>query len=223
MNDRPIHILVTGFGPFPHVPVNPAEQIARLIAADQRFGRMGFRVTAHIFPTRWSILAGDVEDVIAAMKPDAVLHLGVAARRKMISIETMARLGSRRLLPDAAGLQEAHVTIQNRPGLPLRIAASAIPLQAVIMRAGAKVKLSNNAGRYLCNGLYAQSLWLRRQNNEQRPTLFIHIPMPAKAGGTVPVHRARSYRITAKHMARALGAALPLLAGSVRRQRTIKP
>lgn len=211
---RPIRILVTGFGPFPQVHVNPTDRIARALAGQKKFRHMGLDITAHIFPTRWSVLTGEVERVIAAAKADAVLHLGVAARRKAICIETVARLGSRRLLPDASGQQEPQASPAGVTHF--RIAAPAETLRVAIARTKAPVRLSNNAGRYLCNGLYAQSLQLRAKQSDPRPTVFIHIPMPAPKPGTVPKARRKTQRLSIAAMARALGETLPVLARQAR-------
>lgn len=223
MRQRPIHILVTGFGPFPHVPVNPSESIARAIAAQKRFARIGLRVSAHVFPTRWSIFGGELERVLAQTKADAVLHLGVAARRKAISVELVARAGTRRLLPDASGRQQGGTTGQHISAHAFRIAAPAMRIKTAIAEGGAKAALSNNAGRYLCNSLYAQSLNLRERKNERRPTLFLHIPMPAKKGGTQPKARTKHKRLPVDAMARAIAAAVPILAVEVRKSRIVRP
>ncbi|MGL4494840.1 MAG: hypothetical protein ACRCUX_03445 [Beijerinckiaceae bacterium] len=207
-----VRILVTGFGPFPHVRVNPTSALVAMLAKSRRFARLGIAIEAHVFPTRWSILNGELARVIAHAKADAILHLGVAARRRFISIETMARTGTRALLPDASG--KTRPGLHARKGQPsaFRIAASAQRLRAAMTGDTVQVKISNDAGRYLCNALYAQSLALAAQQQAKRRTVFIHVPLPRAPAGTVPLSWKRSRRMSLADMARALEAAVTTLA-----------
>ena len=211
-----IRILVTGFGPFPHVRVNPTQAIIKQLAQQRRFEHIGLAIVPHIFPTRWSILNTDVENVMANSEADAVLHLGVSARRKHISIETVARTGSRRMLPDASGASQAALPVRNTEPQHYRIAAPIGQIRAAIAHETSAVRLSNNAGRYLCNGLYAKSLALRATKQEKRPTLFIHVPMLAPAPGTVPKGRIRTKPMTLDVLTLAMTATLRVLATKVR-------
>ena len=82
-------ILVTGFGRFPGATSNPTTAIAMQIARAAR--RRGIDCIAHVFATTYAAVDRDLPRLIAAHRPDAVLMFGLAARRRHVSIEVLAR------------------------------------------------------------------------------------------------------------------------------------
>lgn len=214
---RKLTILVTGFGPFPGVRVNPSAQIAHDLAGARRFQRLGLDVKAHIFPTRWSAAARDLPGVIDRARPDAVLHLGVAARRRFIAVETIARPSPSMISPDAGGASVSGLT--KRGLVALRIAAPAGPLLASLRRATEASRLSNSAGRYLCNAIYHQSLDLRRDARAVRPTVFIHVPMPGAESSRLPSARIHTRKPGSAATLRGLEHVMLTLALAARREK----
>jgi pyroglutamyl-peptidase len=218
INDSRIRLLVTGFGPFPGVRVNPTARLAVMAAQSRRFARLGVAVEAHVFSTRWSAVARDLPPLIARLAPDAALHLGVAAKRRRVCVETVARPSPSMLAPDAGG-----ATAPRRPGASasraFAIAASTGPLLASFRRAGAAARLSNDAGRYLCNAVYHQSLSLRAAGRDPRPTVFVHVPMPGAPRSTIPVARMRTIKPSTQATLRGVENALLALALAARAQR----
>ncbi|WP_342359073.1 peptidase C15 [Terrarubrum flagellatum] len=212
---KPLKLLVTGFGPFPGIHVNPTDRLARLLARSGRFRRMGIAIEAHVFPTRWATVARDLPDVLKTTKPDAVLHLGVAGRRRKISVEMFARPSPSAISPDAGGKSAAPAS---RKGAALlrRIAAPAAPLLNALEKAGSASHLSHTAGRYLCNAIYHQSLSLRAEARDKRPTVFIHVPMPGPARASLPLSRVRSRKPGERATLKGLEEALLVLARAAR-------
>lgn len=154
-------LLVTGFGPFPGVPVNPCE---RLIAALAE-ARPGL-ATAR-FETLWTAPA---EVTRLAARADLVLMFGVAASERRIRYERVA-LPAVAAAPDARGALPAERRLAYRmSGLPVPALADAA------RRAGFPVRLSHSAGRYICNAAYGAALGANRR------TLFVHIPLPTRHG-----------------------------------------
>ncbi|MBN9060862.1 MAG: hypothetical protein BGP06_16255 [Rhizobiales bacterium 65-9] len=219
MARRALTLLVTGFGPFPGIPVNPTEGLARRLARSGRFRRIGIDVVAHVFATRWATVARDLPKVLAGVKPDAVLHLGVAGRRRKISIETIARPSPSRIAPDAGGRSAASSSDPTHGDAPLKIAAPAQPLLSGFIAAGAPAHLSNDAGRYLCNALYHQSLAQRRDQSSLRPTVFIHVPMPGPTRSSPPSARVRSRKPRERETINGLENAMLALARAARNGR----
>lgn len=221
MAQAKLKLLVTGFGPFPGIRVNPTERLARRLSQSGRFRRIGIDVAAHVFPTRWATVARDLAGVIAREKPDAVLHLGVAGRRRKISIEMIARPSPSTISPDAGGSSAAlskHPT-QKRAAASFSIAAPAQQLLAGLDRAGAAAHLSPSAGRYLCNALYHHSLSLRADERATRPTVFIHVPMPGPTRSSLPLARVRSRKPGERATLAGLENALLTLARAARKVR----
>jgi pyroglutamyl-peptidase len=166
-------LLVTGFGPFPRVPRNPSERLARAIAAHPRLRLRGIAARALVLPTTYPSVDRDLLPALREMAPDAVLMLGVAARRRHVSLETRAVNRVSRLFPDASGRVAARLAY--RAGEPhVRRARAPLAMLLRAMRdAGLDARASRDAGRYLCNASSYAALAEGRA-----PTVFVHIPLP---------------------------------------------
>jgi pyroglutamyl-peptidase len=211
MPTRPLTLLVTGFGPFPGAPFNPSSAIIAMLggAAMRRFERLGVRLTTARLPVVFADVPGALTALLAQTTPDAVLHIGLAGRRKKLGVEKQGRNRLTRLFPDAARALPAsrHITAHapefRRARLPLA------QLARTLNAAGATAEISRDAGAYVCN----QTLYLTL--GETIPLVgFIHIPRPR---GRHPLARAKTPRITLQQMARAIEEALVAIAREARR------
>ena len=86
-------ILITCFGPFPGMGVNPTAQLLRALmrSGAVRFERLGVTLAAHALPTVFAAIKPELEALMKAERPDAALHLGVAGNRKKIRGEAYGR------------------------------------------------------------------------------------------------------------------------------------
>lgn len=200
-------LLITGFGHFPGMPANPSASLARLLARGRR--RAGGQVALHLLPTRWDVAAA-FPALLEHALPDIVLMLGVAARRRQVSIELVARNATGDF-PDAARRHPASRPLQ--PGAPAERALSArpAPLLAALRAAGVPAHLSRHAGRYVCNALawsaYGWARAERRSDGGPRLAVFVHVPLP------------RSGRLALARLARGLDALLAALLAQFRQSR----
>ncbi|WP_371345227.1 peptidase C15 [Ancylobacter sp. IITR112] len=180
--DRP-RLLITGFGHFPGMPANPSAQLARHLARSRPAG--GATAAFHLLATRWDEAAG-FPALLAQSAPDIVLMLGVAARRRRVSIEVVGRKATG-AFPDAAGRRPASLVLE--PGAPSQRALTArpAPLLAALRAAGVPSHLSRHAGRYVCNALAFRAYgWARsgpRADGGPRLAVFVHVPMPRPRPG----------------------------------------
>ncbi|MFG1420160.1 pyroglutamyl-peptidase I [Roseixanthobacter liquoris] len=164
-------ILICGFGPFPGVPKNPSAQVAR------RLGRLGRPALAEterlveILPTRWAAL-DQAELRIHALKPDIILLLGVASRRRVVCVESRA-VNAAGSFPDASGVAMTGRKLGEGPA-EIRSSADLPRLLAAMRAAGLPAALSRDAGRYLCNGLYYRVLTCAAARGV--PVVFVHLP-----------------------------------------------
>lgn len=165
-------ILVTGFGPFPGAPYNPTIALVQRLARLRRSALADVKIVSHVFETSYAAVDRDLPALIAKHKPDALLMFGLAARTKYIRIETRAR-NALALLPDASGAvlrrgviapSEPHGRMMPAPQRRLLSAARA---------AHVPVKLSRDAGRYLCNYL----CWRASEAGGPRLAAFVHVPL----------------------------------------------
>jgi pyroglutamyl-peptidase len=175
-------VLITGFGPFPGVPVNATMRLVPELA--ERAARMfaGVRTATAILATEWATAPQRLDHLLSEVEPDLALHFGVSARARGFEIETRA---SNRCAasPDAAGtLPPARAVREDGPsylgaGLPVH------HLVARLRRRGIPAFASRDAGEYLCNATLYHAL-ARARDVPGRRVGFIHVPATlARPGG----------------------------------------
>lgn len=169
-------ILLTGFGPFPSVPDNLTARLVPLLA--ERVARRwpAYTIVSEVFPTEWSAAPRRLTELYAAFRPRLSLHFGVSQRAHGFAIETTA-VNACAPVADAAGcLPLAEVLDETcEPA-----ATTGLPTDAIIARLEAlriPVSRSADAGQYLCNAVFWQSL--RHAATEPPGAMmagFVHIP-----------------------------------------------
>jgi len=168
-------LLVTGFGPFPRVPVNPSAELAARIAGDPRLRRLlGKPPRLLILRTAYEAIPAMLEPALS-QHPDAVLMIGVAGRARRVRVETRALNRASRLFPDASGRVAGRLAL-DRDGPAIRRSAPAARVLVALRRRGLAAKSSRDAGRYLCNASYFRAL------AESCPVVFLHIPPLPRVG-----------------------------------------
>lgn len=212
--DRPacsgsaLRLLVCAFGPFPGVPLNPSEQVARDLVRLARPALAEADIRLVRLPTLWAAL-GDLDALIARVRPDGVLLFGVAARRRIVCVETLA-VNAARPAPDAARRHGPHRRLAAAGPASLRTTAAAAALVTALARHGIAAAASRDAGRYLCNASYFHALAAARgRAGTAPPVLFVHLP--GRTGRPRGVGRVQ--------LARGLSALLVDLAAQARRRR----
>jgi pyroglutamyl-peptidase len=203
-------VLVTGFSAFPGAPANPSAAIVtRLLRRHaRRFRLHGIRLQTAVLPVVYDEVMRELEVLVAHTHPDAIVHLGLASRRKQVSIETRAVNRITTLHPDAAKRRAAARTVR-AGGLPALRSPLATPWLVTLMRrTGVPTHLSIDAGDYVCNQTLYTSL-----ASGGAPAVFIHVPRLAR----VRRDSAASAQITLTALTRAIEAALVAIAAYVRR------
>ncbi|MEP9378779.1 peptidase C15 [Aquabacter sp. CN5-332] len=203
---RPLKILITGFGPFPGVPRNPAGEAARLLGALRRPALAGMVREVMLLPTEWRALA-DLDARIATFAPDAVLLLGVAPRRRRVDVEVRAVNCARGADAARRRVPGRKLSAQGREMLATRAAPTS--LVHALEAAGLKAGRSRDAGRYLCNGAYYTAL--ARLADTDTPAIFVHLP------GKGPVARADRRRLVFALSQLLLALARPAQGGPIMR------
>lgn len=190
-------VLITGFGPFPGVPVNPSETLARRVAGAASWARLGWRTEVRAFRTGYGIVNAAIDDLAArGPHPAFVVMLGVAARAKWVRIELFAKNRVSVTHRDATSARPASACL--KPGaeaVRLGRHPGGILVKAA-REAGVPARLSRDTGRYVCNASYWRMLGAMPKATE---VVFVHIPLPAKPG-----LRKRDPRPTMAAMTRAL-------------------
>lgn len=169
-------LLVTGFGRFPGAPFNPTERIVAALggAFARRLARLGWRIERRIVPVEWARLPAALARLKAELAPDATLHLGLAARRRVVTVEARAHNRRRPLSCDAAGRRAGGVPIDAAAPFT-RPATVDVARMAVALAHAAPTAVSRDAGAYLCN----LALWESLCRAAGRPVVFVHVPPPS--------------------------------------------
>lgn len=184
-----MRVLLAGFGPFPGVPRNPSAVVAQALARRRRPALSHLDRSVHVFATSYAAVDRDLPKLFAS-KPDVVLIFGLAGRRRHICIETRARNAVSLLFPDANGRRPSTGVIET--GGPSALFGRA-PFHRLLGAARARngsVRLSRDAGRYLCNYAYWRAL--QRAPHGRPLVQFVHIP--AIAQSMLPHRRNKKWR-----------------------------
>ena len=174
-----LRILLTGFEPFPGAPFNPTMPLVDRLTRLRRPALSEVERISHIFPVTYRAVDQQLPALLAHHRPHALLMFGLASRTSYVRVETRARNALTALWPDAS---------QNRPRQ--RSIAAGIPAHAFgphtsrLWRAacetGLDVRLSRDAGSYLCNYLSWRAIEAANAGAGPRVTGFIHVPPVAR-------------------------------------------
>ncbi len=167
-------VLITGFSPFPGAPANPTAALATRLARAGR--RRGMNCIAHVFATTYAAVDRELPALIAAHRPDAILMLGLAARRRHVSIEVFARNRMSAWFPDASGVVPPRASIAAGAAAATRGRAEFSRLLAAARATRVKTRLSGDAGNYLCNYVYWRALEAAAAPTGPRRAVFVHVP-----------------------------------------------
>ena len=147
-------ILITGFGPFGHTPINPAEKVAQALDGEMIDQ---VNIVSSIVPC---IFFKSIEATITLIKdlqPDAVVMLGEYGGRSMITVERIAQNfndSTRYQLTDNAGeIMQGQPTIVDGP----TAYHSTLPIRAMVTamrQAAIPADISDVAGTHVCNHLF---------------------------------------------------------------------
>jgi len=189
-------IVVTGFGPFADVEENPTDWLARELAS----GADGWRLP-HGVPLRSAVLEVSTEDVDAQLQrlhsgDDSsgcviYVHLGVDARGRGFALERTGVNNMTFRVADERGRQPTDEPIDAAPAARgvRGCRRSPLPLSslrdALAARSAEEIRVSDDAGRYLCNYTLYESLRLSHAHNNssgaqstqsRHTALFVHVP-----------------------------------------------
>lgn len=161
--------LLTGFGPFPGVPVNPTIAIIAKAAAPDLARTL-------VLSTQYDAVPGAL-DAAAREKPDVVIMTGLAASADRIRIEILARNDSPPGRPDASGKGWSGGVIEQGGPKALETTADLPALFEALQRLDIDYEISRDAGGYVCNFAYFHAL----RRFEAARIVFVHLPLTETA------------------------------------------
>jgi len=176
-------ILLTGFGPFPGVENNPTAAICKALDASS-IG--GLSIQSAIFEVCFESIGQQLSQVWIEDPPQRVVLLGVAVDRESIGIETRAVNRCQSQRPDAMGFvpQENRGLSTAHPlDFELHCKMDTEALVRGLNQEGFPAESSDDAGRYLCNGVYFHALAKASESLIPVGCVFVHLPQVGNAKG----------------------------------------
>ena len=167
-------VLITGFGPFPGVPVNASMPLLAELAARAPRLFVGVHLTVAVIATEWLAAPQRLNRLLAESRPDVALHFGVSSRARGFELELRAR-NACSAVPDASGALPPNDKCDADGAEHLPVSLPVRQIAQRLRRLGIPAFLSRDAGAYLCNAALYHSLSLARAAPRRRVG-FIHIP-----------------------------------------------
>jgi pyroglutamyl-peptidase len=192
-----VRVYVTGFGPFAEADVNPTQVLVEGLHEGSDVS--GVATLAGCFvcdvdceksTALVATLREGAETVCAEPStsgaPAAVVfvHLGVFASATSFRVERRAYNEATFRYPDASGRQPRNVPVRPEDGGVDRCLRTTLPVNAVVRALRGKghdCAVSDDAGRFLCNWIYYESLRAAAARATAAPranahALFLHVP-----------------------------------------------
>lgn len=170
-----MRVLISGFEPFGGHRLNPTALLIDEFNADRIPYPATFEIQTILLPVTFEDAFRRLNLSIEKFNPDVVLCFGLAAGRAEINLEFIAQNIIDAEIQDNAGVQPKNMTI-NESGPEMY--HSTLPVQGLegaLDQAGIPVKISNSAGKYVCNYLFYRLM--DSNQDTERLCGFIHVPL----------------------------------------------
>lgn len=142
----------------------------------QAEARSGCDVRSLMLPVSYERAWEELKRELIGGQYDCVLMLGLAAKRTDICLERLAINIDDADMADNDGIQRSGMLIERESPAAYFTTLPIIQMREVLNGQGYHVKISNNAGSYVCNHLYFQALhWAKLQENAPEMG-FVHLP-----------------------------------------------
>jgi pyrrolidone-carboxylate peptidase len=163
-----MRVLITSFGPFAKFNVNPSNAVMLLLKKQLKSEELLHSIEYETIEVSYSEVDLFLEK-IKKKSYDFIIHLGVATNDTMIRLETRGR--NERSGADVLGVAPVKSVIMEK-SVDLHTNFSKDIIVKFIETHPGLVRTSDDAGTFLCNYIYFNSLQLYRN---QSNVLFIHI------------------------------------------------
>ena len=162
-------ILITAFLPFGGDNINPTELILNELNDEIK----GVKIEKFLLPVEFLKSIEEIKNYYDMIKPDALIMLGLAGGRREISVEIVARNIRNARIPDNSGYQPVNEEIIKDSDYYLYNTLPNEMITEILEKENIPVKISNDAGMYVCNNIFYAML---EYNKGNIPTGFIHVP-----------------------------------------------
>ncbi|MDO4791212.1 MAG: hypothetical protein Q3999_01875 [Buchananella hordeovulneris] len=173
-------ILVTGYGPFPGVEVNPSGRAVEMLAQSPEKLATSRQVVFEVLPVSYRRTLPRLKELLAAHRPALTICVGVDNTAQTLKLETLAFNEFAQHATDVDG--ELPREVQVIPGGATQWEArfdvdAAVAALSDEARVGGPLPVTSSAdaGRYLCNAALAV-ITQEADERGEGATLFLHIP-----------------------------------------------
>ena len=160
------------FEPFGPWEVNSTDAVTEAVA--ERLRGEGVEVVRRVLPVVLRLAPTQLIELLETEQPDAVLATGLAGLRPDIDVERVAINVADFRIDDNEGHRASSVPLDPAGPDAWLAAVDVCALRDRIAATGARARVSNSAGTYLCNAIHYSLLsWSRPR---EIPGMFLHIP-----------------------------------------------
>jgi pyroglutamyl-peptidase len=172
-NELKLRILLTAFEPFDGRAKNASAEAVKALM--QQPLPADLEIVVCLLPVETGAASEQVRRAIIDHQPQYVLSLG-EAKRDAICIETVAYNERKFTIPDNSGLliEGSPIVLDGPASYEATLPVEAL-LQA-IEQTGVQARLSDDAGRYLCNEVMYSSLHTVANHDALIQVGFVHVP-----------------------------------------------
>jgi pyroglutamyl-peptidase len=170
---RERRILVTGFEPWANHAANPAQQLAARLDG---WRTAEVQAIGLVLPVARGAANATVAAALRELRPDAVVHLGLAAGRPALTVERWAHNLADFVVPDNAGAQPRNEPLREDGRKRLTSRLSVASAVGVLQAAGVAASPSDSAGSFVCNAVLYGTLDWAAAHGYAGPVGFVHLP-----------------------------------------------
>jgi pyroglutamyl-peptidase len=171
-------------------------------------------LSGHIFPVTYKAVDRQLPELLANLRPDALLMFGLASRTPYVRIETRARNAVTTLWPDADHTRVRKGSISGGADA-MRFGPHTAKLLRAAKDTGVDARASRDAGSYLCNYLSWRAIEAFGAGNGPHLAAFVHVPLLARDGASR--RKSAAHRVTLEELVDAGEAMLLEMVRSARR------
>lgn len=162
-------LLITAFGPFNEFTQNPSELVLNAWLENREVqNNPDFDITVEIIPVSYRFV-DEFQEIWKNNHYDLIVHMGVASNETQMRLETIAK--NIKSGKDIEGVSPDYIPIiQGAQDAKTLIKFSIF--NKLCLKYPSKIKISDDAGTYLCNYIYYQSL---KKSKGETKIIFLHI------------------------------------------------
>ena len=178
-------ILVTGFEPFDGRDINPSQAIVDALGRRPACERRT-KIVTEVLPCEFRAAGDRIATLIRALRPDAVLSVGLAASASAIRLERHALNLNDSARPDNGGDLATGRPIDARGPIGYW---STLPIEAMLRALKGRdipAIISNHAGAYVCNHVFYTARREIERLGSGVPGGFVHVPLMAEQAESLP-------------------------------------